>query len=92
MVYIDNQGRVLQAKPWSINSIGDLFWGIVTFFKLFFTTLINPDANKKGDGYSTDYRASGGRGPPPAGPRRRFGGFGGGAGAPSAPPFAGGGG
>ena len=83
---------LLQAKPWSVNSIGDLFWGIVNFFSLFFRTLINPDANKNGDGYTTDYRASGRRGGPPPGPRRRFGGFGGGSGAPSAPPYAGGGG
>jgi len=93
MVYIDNQGRVLEAKPWGINSIGDLFWGIINFFSLFFRTLINPDANKKGDGFATDYRNPGGRGPPPSGPRRRFGGFGGGrGGAPSSPPMGGGGG
>jgi hypothetical protein len=57
MVYIDNEGRVLQAKPWSFNSIGDIFWGVINFFSLFIRTLINPDTNKKGDGYTSDYRS-----------------------------------
>ena len=28
--------KVLQAKPWGLNSITDFLWGIVTFFQLFF--------------------------------------------------------
>ncbi len=92
MVYIDSQGQVHESRPWSFTSVTDLFWGFVTFVTLFFRTLVNPDANRKGDGHSTDYRSNGGRGPPPAGPRRRFGGFGGTGGAPAAPPFRGGGG
>ena len=91
MVYIDNQGRVLQSKPFGLGSIADLFWGVVAFFSLFFRSLVNPDANSKGDKYTSDYRAPG-RGPPPSGPRRRFGGFGGGAGGAGPPPMAGGGG
>ena len=60
---------------------------IIKFFSIFFTTLVNPNATSKGDGYTTDYRNTGGRGPPPGGgPRRRFGGFGGSGGAPSGPP------
>ncbi len=91
MVYIDSQGRVHESKPLGFSSLGDLFWGIITFISLFFKTLINPDSNSKGEGHSTDYRSTGGRGPPPAGPRRRFGGFGPAGGAPAAPPFRGGG-
>jgi len=71
-----------------------MFWGVIGFFSLFFRTLIDPNLNKKGDGHSTDYRNTGGRGAPPGGgPRRRFGGFGGsGGGGPASPPMAGGGG
>jgi len=93
MVYISNDGQVLQAKPWSLGSLGDMFWGFITFIQLFFKTLVDPSANKKGDGYATDYKSTGGRGGPPGGgPRRRFGGFGGGQSGAASPPMAGGGG
>merc|ERR1712189_102232 len=95
MVYCTADGRVLQEKPWSLSCIPDFFRSLVNFVTLFFTTLINPGTNKKGDGYSTDYRSTGGRGGPPGGgPRRRFGGFGGGQGGAASPPppMAGGGG
>ena len=47
----------------------------------------------QGDGYSTDYRSTGGRGPPPGGgPRRRFGGLGPSGGGGAAPPMPRGGG
>jgi len=91
MVYIAPDGRVLQSKPFSIV---DFFWGIVTFFQLFFKSLVDPNANKKGAGYSTEYRNTGGRGGPPGGgPQRRIGrvGGGGGGGAASPPPPAAGG-
>lgn len=92
MVYIDSQGRVLQSRPFGLATLTDGFWGVITFLSLFFQTLFNPDLTKKGTGYSTDYRANGGRGPPPSGPRRRFGGFGpASGGGPSAPPMRGGG-
>ena len=48
------------------------------------------NATAKGDGYTTDYRSTGGRGPPPA-PRRRFGGFGNNSGGPAPPPCGAGG-
>jgi len=93
MVYIAPDGKVLQTKPWGLHSITDFFWGIIAFFQLFLRTLIDPSANSKGDGYSTDYRSTGGRGGPPGGgPRRRIGGFGGGQGGAAAPPMRGGGG
>ena len=93
MVYIASDGRVLQAKPWGLHTVTDFLWGIVAFFQLFFKTLIDPNSNSKGEGYSTDYRNTGGRGGPPGGgPRRRMGGFGGGQGAASSIPLRGGGG
>jgi len=85
----------MESRPWSWGSIVDMFWGVISFLSLFFRTLIDPNLNKKGDGHSTDYRNTGGRGAPPGGgPRRRFGGFGGGGGGggPASPPMAGGGG
>ena len=62
MVYIAPDGRVLQSKPWGLHTITDFFWGIIAFFQLFFRTLIDPASNSKGEGYSTDYRNTGGRG------------------------------
>jgi len=94
MVYIAPDGQVLQAKPWGLQTITDLFWGFITFISLFFRTLVEPASNMKGEGHSTDYRSTGGRGNPPGGgPRRRFGGIGGGGGGGAGPPpMAGGGG
>merc|ERR1711994_892112 len=92
MAYITSDGRVLESRPFGLSSITDLFWGFINFFMLFFRTLINPQANSKGEGYSTDYRSTGGRGPPPGGgPRRRINGFGGSGGAAAPPPPRGGG-
>lgn len=90
MVYINNDGRVLQSRPWSFGAVTDMFWGFINLIVLFFQTLI-PGFNDKKDNRSTDYRSNGGRGPPPSGPRRRFGGFGG-QGAAGPPPMMGGGG
>ena len=50
---------MLQAKPWSFSSIPDFFKGLFSFVTLFFTTLVGPGTNKKGEGYSTDYRSTG---------------------------------
>jgi len=94
MVYIAPDGQVLQAKPWGIHTLTDFLWSIVTFFQLFFRSLIDPSSTGKGEGWtSPQYRNTGGRGPPPnGGPRRRMGGFGGGQGGASPPPAAMGGG
>lgn len=91
MVYVTNDGRVVQSRPWSFGAVTDMFWAFINVIALFFRTLINPDSTSKGDRHTTDYRSTGGRGPPGPGPRRRFGGFGGGSGAPSPPPAMGGG-
>lgn len=91
MVYVTGDGRVMESRPWSLGYFTDLFWGIINVIGLFFRTLINPDSSAKGDRYTTDYRSTGGRGPPGP-PRRRFGGFGGSGGAAGPPPMMGGGG
>ena len=88
MVYINRDGRVLESRPMGLHTITDFFLGIFNFLTIFFTTLVNPNATAKGDGYTSNYRNTGGRGPPPGGgPRRRLGGFGGGgAGGAAGPP------
>ncbi|QQP35122.1 Selenoprotein Klike, partial [Caligus rogercresseyi] len=49
MVYITNDGQVLDSRPWSLASIKDSFWGLVQFVILFFSTLFQPDyASKNG--------------------------------------------
>ena len=62
MVYINNDGRVLQSRPWSFGAVTDMFWGLINIIVLFFRTLINPDLTSKGDQHRTDYRSTGGRG------------------------------
>jgi hypothetical protein len=42
MVYVTNDGRVLESRPLSLASIADFFWGFVNFFVLFFRSLFNP--------------------------------------------------
>jgi len=98
MTYVSGGGQVNEARsPWRLSIIPELFWGMLNFVVLFFQTLVNPGANKKGQGFSTDYRLRGRGGPGPfgpgggGGPRRRMGGFRGGPGGPAAPPMAGGG-
>ena len=59
MVYMGRDGQVLESRPWGLNSLTDLFWGFINFVTIFFTTLINPNATAKGDGYTTDYRNTG---------------------------------
>jgi len=86
-------GQVVNSKtPWRMSIIPDFFWGVINFVVLFFQTMISPDSNSRGSGYTSDHRV-GGNDPmgPGGGPRRRMGGFRGGGGGPSAPPMAGGG-
>ncbi len=90
MVYVNSDGRITESRPWSLGAVTDMFWAFINVISLFFRTLIFPDSSAKGDRYTTDYRSTGGRGPPGP-PRRRFGGFGGSGGAPQTPMMGGGG-
>uniref|UniRef100_A0A914VR09 Glycine-rich protein n=1 Tax=Plectus sambesii TaxID=2011161 RepID=A0A914VR09_9BILA len=87
MAYIDSAGNVVEGnKP----GLFDWFWGLIAFITLFFKTLVNPGASKKGARYeSSDPRdrfrngggGGGGRWPGsggPGGPGRDGGGGGGG--------------
>lgn len=74
MVYITSDGRILESRPFGIGYIKDLFWSGINFFILYIRTLIDPELNSTNGVGSSNYRSSGGRGPPPnSGPRRRFG-------------------
>ncbi|XP_015607053.1 selenoprotein K [Cephus cinctus] len=70
MVYISEDGRVLESNPWSFSKIYSLFAGFFFMILMFFRTLINPDITKHGDQYSRDYRPGSG---PPRPPSRRIG-------------------
>ncbi|XP_037076095.1 selenoprotein K-like [Pollicipes pollicipes] len=97
MPYISSDGTVGGSRDYfSVQGLLGFFWAIVNFFQLFFRTLISPDDNKRGSGYTSDYRAPGRGGPggpggPGGAPRRRMGGFSCGPGAAGPPPMAGGG-
>lgn len=92
MPYISSEGQMMASQsPWRLSYIPEMLWGIINFIVLFFQTMINPNKNKMGEGYASEYSRPGGGGPD-GGPRRRMGGFGGrGAGGPNSPPMAGGG-
>jgi len=69
MPYVSSDGTVRQVRPWARASLlSDVFWGIVNFVGLFFSTLFNPvdPATRKPA--------------VPARPRRGWGGGGGGGG------------
>ncbi|XP_076248471.1 selenoprotein K [Calliopsis andreniformis] len=70
MVYISDDGSVLNDTPWSLKRVFGFFTGIIYMIIMFFKTLVNPDMNKHGSGYTRDYRPGFG---PPRPPTRRLG-------------------
>lgn len=70
MVYISNDGNVLESTPWSLKRVYQFFTGIIYMVIMFFRTLVNPDMNKHGSEYTRDYRPGSG---PPRPPMRRLG-------------------
>ncbi|XP_015434524.1 PREDICTED: selenoprotein K-like [Dufourea novaeangliae] len=69
MAYISG-GEVLDSTPWNLKRIFGIFTGIIYMIIMFFKTMINPDMNKYGSGYTRDYRPGSG---PPRPPTRRLG-------------------
>ncbi|XP_043264192.1 selenoprotein K [Colletes gigas] len=70
MVYISNDGNVLESAPWSLKRLYNIFIGIIYMIIMFFMTMINPDMNKYGSDYARDYRPGF---KPPRPPTRRLG-------------------
>ncbi|CAL8252007.1 unnamed protein product [Arctogadus glacialis] len=86
----DGQTLGSSRSRWSFPNLAKMFWGIVEFVGLFFTTIVQSDLTKDKI-VAGSSRFSDGRDPPgPPGGRRRMGRINHGAG-PSAPPMGGGG-
>ncbi|CAK9797249.1 Selenoprotein K [Anthophora quadrimaculata] len=69
MVYISNEGSILESTPLHLK-VFRFFTGIIYMVFMFFKTLVNPDMNKHGKDYTRDYRPGSG---PPRPPTRRLG-------------------
>ncbi|XP_032683270.1 selenoprotein K-like [Odontomachus brunneus] len=69
MVYVTDDGSVVNSIPWSLRRIFGLFTGVIYMFIMFFQTLINPDMNRAGNHSTRDFRP--GSGPRPS--NRRLG-------------------
>ena len=82
MPYISG-GNITSSRPSNLGSLKDLFWGVLNFFYLFFTSLVMPNSNSR----VTSHGQSAPRNPG----RRGMGGFGGrGQSGPAPPPMGGG--
>ncbi|XP_012279501.1 selenoprotein K-like [Orussus abietinus] len=70
MVYISDEGQVLESTPWTLGRILSIPIGILNTVFLFFRTLVDPSLNSRGIQYTQDYRLGSG---PPRPPTRRMG-------------------
>ena len=72
MVYLTANGTMVEKRTmWRLSIVPDFLWGVVDFFWLFISTLINPDSEhhslrpnrgRRGGGGSTGGRRGGGGG------------------------------
>jgi len=91
MPYISSDGQISESRSiWRLSFITETIWGIINFVILFFQSMINPNKNSRGAGYTSDYRRPGGGGSGSGAPTRRMGGFRRNN-SPNAPPMGGGG-
>ncbi|KAG7211452.1 hypothetical protein KM043_010735 [Ampulex compressa] len=67
MVYITNDGNVLQTEPWGLKRIFGIFSGVIYMVVMFFRTLVNPSMSGRANDNSRDFRPGSG---PPRPPRR----------------------
>ncbi|CAF4743675.1 selenoprotein K-like [Pieris napi] len=84
MVYVNSDGSIVDKAPFTSFK---WFWGLLNFFYYLFQTLVNPNFNKHGNKYVTDFRPPGSG--PPKPPTRKYGGFGPSSSGPSPPPTGG---
>nr|XP_031826571.1 selenoprotein K-like [Nomia melanderi] len=69
MVYISNDGQVLDSTPWSLKRLFGFFSGIIYMIVMFFKTMINPNTSSYGSSHTRDFRPGSG---PPYQPMRRL--------------------
>ncbi|XP_066591410.1 selenoprotein K-like [Prorops nasuta] len=72
MVYISDDGKVLNSTPWGLKQLFGFFTGIIYAVLFFFQTLFSPGTSGEGNQHYKNFRPGSG---PPKPPSKRWGGL-----------------
>lgn len=70
MVYISNDGKILDSTPWGLRKITGFFSSIIYMIVFFFQTLFGLETDSYGSGTTRNHRPGFG---PPGPPKRKIG-------------------